>query len=179
MRGSFRGLGAAAVAAAMPGVPMNAGGNAVQGNGIVFTYQTPNIATLTHLTASGAQVIQFDNNSTFLWLRSTFTFDVSAATVTNSALQIPHITVTIADTGNGMQFMNAGIPVYEIAGTQPGLPYILPTPQLIQPNASYSWNFSSYEAAVDFTNVRFQLHGFRIFRTDLSSVREAMQALAG
>lgn len=176
---SFRGFGAAGAPAPGAGVPRGQGGNATQGRGIVFTYQTPNVATLTHATSSGSQIIQFDNNSTFLWLRSTFTFDVAGATVSVSALQIPHVTATIQDTGNGMQFMNAAIPVYEIAGITPGLPYMLPTPQLVQPNASYAFNFTSYEAAVDFNNVRMQLHGFRIFRTDITDLGQALALLNG
>lgn len=155
-------------------VPVNVGGNAVQGKGIVFTYQTPTVTSVAHGASSGSQIIQFDNNSTFLWLRSTFSADIAGAAFLNDTVPCPLITVTIADTGNGMQFMNAPIPVFEIAGISPGLPYILPTPQLIQPNASYAFNFANYDASVAYANLRFQMHGFRIFSTgitDLSQLR--------
>lgn len=175
MRGGFgnlRGMGRLGDTNTAAAVPPSQGGNAVQGKGIVFVYQTPNVATLNHGNASGSQVIQFDNNSTFLWLSSTFTADIAAAAFTAATQPLPLITATIQDTGNGMQFMNAALPVYQIAGIEPGFPYILPTPQLIQPNASYSFNFSNYDAAVNYTNVRMQLHGFRIFRTDITSMSQ-------
>ncbi len=171
----FRGFGQATA----PGgaVPAASGGNATQGKGIVFVYQTPNVAALAFGTGSGAQPIQFDNNSTFLWVRSTFSVDLAGAAITSGAFPIPLVTVTIQDTGNGMQFMNAPIPLYEIAGWDGQLPYILPTPQLIQPNASYSFNFANYSAATNYANVRMQLHGFRIFATDITSIQQAFQYL--
>jgi len=181
MRGGFsRQFGQTAPAisagtAAATGIPQQSGGNAVQGRGIVFQYQTPNVATLNHGASSGAQNIQFDNNSTFLWLRATFSCDISAAEFTVSSQPVPLITLNITDTGNGMSFMNGPIPVYEIAGLSGSLPYILPTPQFIQPNASYSFQFANYDAAVNYTNVRYQLHGYRIFATDMSTVRAILQ----
>jgi hypothetical protein len=168
MRGGFRGgrfgdTSGAALPNPQAGVPGAAGGNATQGKGIVFTYSTPLYATLNHGASSGSQIIQFDNNSTFQWLRSFFTCDVSAAQFTESSQPIPLITVQITDTGNGMSFMNAPIPVYAVAGIFPGLPFILPTPQWIQPNASYALNFTNYDAAVNYTNLRFELIGVRYF----------------
>ena len=146
-------------------VPPGAGGNATQGKGIAFTYSTPVFATLNHGASSGSQIIQFDNNSTFQWLRSFFAYDVSAAQYTESSQPVPLITVNITDTGNGMSFMNAPVPVYSVAGIFSGLPYILPVPQFVQPNASYAFNFTNNDAAVNYTNLRFLLIGYRQFNT--------------
>jgi hypothetical protein len=161
-------------AQAPPGssIPPGAGGNSVQGKGINFVYQTPLVATINHGASSGAQPIQFDNNSTFLWLRSTFVVDIAAAAFLIGTIPIPLITVSIQDTGNGMSFMNAPIPIYTIAGAEGELPYILPTPQLIQPNASYSFSFVNNDAAVNYTNLRMQLHGFRIFNTSITDISQ-------
>jgi hypothetical protein len=144
-------------------VPPSAGGNATQGKGIAFTYSTPVYASLANGVSSGAQIIQFDNNSTFQWLRSFFTCDLSSAGFTESTQPIPLITVQITDTGNGMSFMNAAVPVYTVAGILPGLPFILPVPQFVQPNASYSFTFANYSAASTYTNLRFSLVGYRMF----------------
>ena len=164
--GGFRGLGATPVAAPGANVPSYAGGNSVQGKGIAFTYQTPNVASLAPSASSGAQNIQFDNNSTFLWLRSTFSVDISEAALTSGSFVIPLVTVQITDTGNGMCFMNAPVPLFDIAGWSGELPYILPTPQFIQANASYSFSFTSYVATgTTYTNLRMQLHGYRMFNT--------------
>ena len=180
MRGSwnrpgFRGFNGPGVTAAGTGaqggtsgsgpVPAVSGGNSVQGDGIDFIYQTPNVASLANGAGSGAQDIQFDNNSTFWWLRTTFTVDINAAAFLVNTQPIPLITVQIQDTGNGMSFMNAPIPIYAMAGYIAGLPYILPKPQFIQPNASYSFTFANYDAAVTYTNLRLQLHGARIFNS--------------
>jgi hypothetical protein len=145
-------------------IPDYAGGNAISGKGIFFTYQTPNIASLANGASSGNQIIQFDNNSTFLWLRATVVADIAGAVQTNSTEVIPLCTIQITDTGNGMSFMNAPIPLAAIAG-EARLPFILPVPQFIQPNASYSFNFTNYSAATTYANLRYQLIGFRMFQT--------------
>ncbi len=143
-------------------VPQNQGGNATQGRGLEFVYQTPLIASLA-AGISNTQVIQFDNNSVFTWLRSTIVADLAGAAQTNSTIVVPLCTLQITDTGNGMSFMNAPIPLSAMAGTG-SLPFILPTPQFIQPNASFQFQFANYSAATTYLNLRFQMHGFRTFQ---------------
>jgi hypothetical protein len=158
----------AAVAAALAqnSVPSQAGGGNVQGRGLYFTYQTPVVASI----AAGAATtvtIQFDQNSVFNWLRTTFTVDKTNAVQTSSSQPIPFVTLQITDTGNGMSFMNGPVPVYAMAGLEGNLPYVLPTPQLVQANASYQFQWASYSTAgggnETYTNLRLQLHGYRIF----------------
>lgn len=149
-------------------IPSQAGGGNVQGRGLYFTYQTPLVASLAPGAAT-AVTIQFDQNSTFNWLRTTFSVDKTNAALTINTLIIPFITLQITDTGNGMSFMNAPIPVYAMAGVEGNLPYVLPTPQLVQPNASYQFQIASFSTAgggnETYTNFRLQLHGYRIFNT--------------
>jgi hypothetical protein len=148
--------------AAPAAVPMNQGGNAAQGRGLEFVYQTPIISSLAAGAASTV-TIQYDNNSVFTWLRSTVVADLAGAAQTNSTIVVPLVTLQITDTGNGMSFMNAPIPLSAIAGTA-SLPFILPTPQFIQPNASFQFAFVNYSAATTYLNLRFQMHGFRTFQ---------------
>jgi hypothetical protein len=182
MRPGFRGFGACAAQAPanQPGVtggvtgpvPPNMGGNAVQGQGIDFTYATASL-TVNHGTTSSATPIQFDANSVFVWLRSTFQVTIAEAAFTYSAIPVPNIYVSIQDTGKGASFMNTGVPIWTIASNIPGLPFVLPIPQLIQANASFSWTFQNIDAAVNYADVQFQLHGFRVFNpniTDLSQI---------
>jgi hypothetical protein len=149
-------------------VPAGASGGNVQGRGLVFVYQTPNIAALAPGIAN-SQVIQFDQNSVFCWLRTTFTCDLSNAAQTNESLVNPFITLQITDTGNGMSFMNGPVPLQSLAGYAAQLPYVLPTPQWVQSNASYNFAFTSYSTTgggdQTYNNVRLQLHGFRVFNT--------------
>lgn len=160
--GNAQGMAVPAVpAGSQSAVPGNAGGSLVQGKGLDFKYQTPTVASI----ANGASVqvtIQFDQNSSFNWLRSTFTADLAGVAETEAGLIIPLVTVQITDQGSGMSFMNAPIPIPSIAGTGQ-LPYVLPTPQLIQPNASFIYSFNNYSAATTYTNLRLQFHGYRIF----------------
>lgn len=155
-----------AAAIASSAVPANAGGALVQGKGLDFKYQTPIIASLAQ-GASQQVTIQFDQNSSFNWLRTTYTVDISGAAETESSIVVPLVTVQITDQGSGMSFMNAPIPVYSIAGSNGSLPYVLPTPQLIQPNASYVYQFANYSGGggTTYTNLRMQFHGYRIFNT--------------
>jgi hypothetical protein len=147
-------------------IPINAGGGKVQGRGLYFMYQTANIATLAP-AASTTNTVIFDQNSVFNWLRTTFSVDKTNAAETVSTLVAPFVTLQITDTGNGMSFMNAPIPIIEMAGFKGELPYVLPTPQLIQANATYQFQFTSFSTAgggnETYTNLRVQLHGYRIF----------------
>jgi hypothetical protein len=144
-------------------VPAGVGGGNVQGRGLVFQYQTPNIASLA-AGASSTVVIQFDQNSQFNWLRTTVSADIAGAVETSSSYVLPLCTLQMTDTGSGMSFQNAPVPIFTIAGTGQ-LPYVLPTPQLIQSNASYQFAFNNYSAATTYTNLRIQLQGFRIFNS--------------
>ena len=160
------------------GVPSTMGGNAVQGTGIWFSYATPQLASLAGTATAGSINIQFDANSVFVWQRSTFFATLTAAgggaSLTNAAVPTPNIDVSITDTGKGASFSNTPIPVWHIASTNPGLPYILPTPQLIQANATFSWTFTNFDTAQEYFNLQFVLHGYRIFDPSIQSLPEAL-----
>jgi hypothetical protein len=108
--------------------------------------------------------IQFDQNSSFNWLRTTVVADISGAVETESSLVLPLVTLLMTDQGSGQAFSNQPIPLIAIAGTAQ-LPYVLPTPQLLQPNASYIFSFNNYSNATTYNNLRLQLHGYRIFNS--------------
>lgn len=143
-------------------IPYNSGGNLVQGRGLFFSYNTPAIASLAN-GATSTVTIQFDNNSIFTWLRACVRADIAGAVQTPSSMVIPLVTLQITDTGTGMSFMNGPTAVEAIAGTGQ-LPYVLPTPQLIQPNASLQFAFSNYSSATTYANLQFILQGFRTFQ---------------
>lgn len=131
-----------------------------------FTYQTPNIASLA-AAASATNSITFDNDSAFMWTKITVQADLTNAAQTSSSLVIPFVTVQIQDTGQGAYYSNAAIPVEAYMG-QLGLPYVLPAPQIIAPNATLQFNWASFSTAgggnQTYTNLRMQLHGWKIRR---------------
>jgi hypothetical protein len=144
-------------------VPQNAGGALVQGKGLDFKYQTPIVLSLAP-GASQQRTIQFDQNSSFNWLRTTYAVNIAADAEELSLLILPEVTLQITDQGSGMSFMNAPIPLYTMAGFGQ-LPYVLPTPQLIAPNASFIYQFANYSSGSTYINLTVQFHGYRIFNS--------------
>lgn len=164
--GNSQGIAVPAVPAgsqASMAVPANAGGALVQGKGLDFKYQVPIVASLA-AGASAQRTIQFDQNSSFNWLRTTYTVNISGTAEEQSLAILPEVTLQITDQGNGMSFMNSPIPLYAMAGTGQ-LPYVLPTPQLIQPNASFIYQFANYSSGSTYINLYVQFHGYRIFNS--------------
>lgn len=164
--GNSQGMAVPAVPAgsqAASAVPSNAGGSLVQGKGLDFKYQTPIIASIAN-GVSQQVTIQFDQNSSFNWLRTTYAVNVAGTAEDLSLMILPEVNLQITDQGSGMSFMNAPIPLYTIAGFGQ-LPYVLPTPQLIQPNASFIYSFHNYSSASTYINLSVQFHGYRIFNS--------------
>ncbi len=159
------------------GIPAGSGGNALQGSGLWFTYVTAALASLADGATSTAQALQFDANSVFLWLRSSFTAQLSGpAAFTYSSIPIPNINVSISNT-TGVTLMNNPVPVYQVGSPVPGLSYILPTPQLVQANSTYQWTYTNFDGSDTYYNLQWQLHGFRIFDPNIQTLAEAYQAL--
>ncbi len=132
-------------------------------NRFLFTYQTPNIASLAAGSATTNSIL-FDNDSVFEWTKLTMFTDLAGAAITNSSIVIPLVTLQIQDTGQGAYYSNAAIPLGAYAGAF-GLPYVLPAPQYIAPNATLQFTWANYSAATAYANLRVQLHGFKIKRS--------------
>lgn len=125
-----------------------------------FTYQTPNIASIA-AAGSTSNTVQFDNDSVFVWVKTTVCADLAGAAQTNSTIVIPLVTVQIQDTTTGMYYSNAPIPLMNYAGWGE-LPYILAAPQMIQPVASLQFTWANYSAGTTYANLRLQLQGFKL-----------------
>jgi hypothetical protein len=167
--------------APMPGnLPQDQWGPYSKQDRFWFTYQTPNIASIA-AGAAATNAITFDNDSAFEWTKTTYTVDLTnhatgitasgQATGTATAqdsIVVPFVTLQIQDTGQGSYYSNAAIPVYQIAGGQPGFPYVMPAPQIIAPNATLQFNWLSFSTAgggnETYNNLRLQLHGWKIRR---------------
>jgi len=129
-----------------------------------FTYQTPNIASIAP-AATTTNAIQFDNDSVFEWVKLTYSCDLTNAAQTISSLVVADVTVQIQDTGQGAYYSNAPIPLQCYAGNAT-LPFVLPAPQYIQPNASLQFTFANFSTSgggnQTYNNLRVQLHGFKV-----------------
>lgn len=133
----------------------------VEGRRFKFSYQTPNIASIA-AAGTATNVIQFDLDSVFCWLRTAVFVDVAGAAQNVGNQELPLVTCLITDTGSGQAYMNAPIPLPSIAGTGE-LPFIEPAPQYVQPNTSLQFQFTNFSAATTYANLRVQLHGFKVY----------------
>lgn len=133
----------------------------MQGRRFFYIYQTPNIASLA-AAASSTNTIQFDVDSIFTWMRIAFFCDLAGAAITSGARILPLVTMQVTDTGSGTNFFNNAIPIPSIGGDG-ALPFVMPTPQFVQPSASLQFAFTNYSAATTYANLRIQLIGFKVY----------------
>lgn len=158
------GLGAAPVAAsAISSVPTpNVDAQRyIEGRRMFYIYQTPNVASIA-AAASATNTIQFDIDSVFCWLRICVFADIAGAVQTVSSLVVPLVTMQVTDTGSGTNFFNNPIPLGAIAGSAQ-LPFVMPSPQFVQPAASLQFAFANFSNATTYANLRVQLIGFKVY----------------
>lgn len=179
MRGGFpsaRRFGGIGTPGGMGAIPANQGGNSIQGQGIPFVYSTPLLASLAAAATSTSNNIQFDANSVFVWLRSTFSAGLETesefVTPTYSSIPMPQLLVNIQDTGKGASFMNTPPLIWNIASNVPGLPYVCPCPSLIAANSTWSWTFNNIAGDDTYYNIQFNLHGIRVFNPNITSLSQ-------
>lgn len=161
--GSRFGAAPAAVAAALPS-PSSPNVDAqryLEGRRFFYIYQTPNIASIAN-GSSTTNVIQFDIDSVFVWMRLNVFCDIAGAVQTPSSLVEPLVTLQITDTGTGTNFFNLPVPIPAITGSGQ-LPFVLPTPVMANPAASYQFSYANYSAATTYANLRLQLIGFKVY----------------
>lgn len=129
--------------------------------GIFFIYQTPNIAALAP-AANSPQPLQFDQDSNFVLQKISYFCDIAGAVQTDSTRVLPLVTLQITDSGNSQGFMNAPVPIPAFLGDG-RLPFVLPQPMVIRPNATLQFNFTNYSAGTTYANLRIDLIGIKRF----------------
>jgi hypothetical protein len=128
----------------------------------LFTYKAE-AASL----AAGAEltdVIDFQADSSFVWLKTTYLVD-NDTTQTPTTLIIPNLTVNLFDTGSGRNLQNSPMPISAIAG-RGDLPYILPVPRVFQPKSSLSVTFANINTVDQYIGISFVLHGYKQWRLE-------------
>lgn len=157
------GLGQAPVAASVTSVaPPNVDAQRyIEGRRMFYIYQTPNIASIAN-GASTTNVLQFDIDSVFCWMRLCIFADIAGAVQTPSSLVVPLVTLQITDTGSGTNYFNNPIPLGSVAGSGQ-LPFVMPTPQFVQPAASLQFAFANFSNATTYANLRLALVGFKVY----------------
>jgi hypothetical protein len=129
-------------------------------DGIDLTFYETTVASLAPAATTPSQ-INIDAGTDFYWVATTYQTDLAGVATTESGIIIPLVTVVITDTGAQRQLMNAPLPMPCIAG--PGeRPYRLILPRLFRANSIVQFNWTSYAAAVTYTNLYLVMHGFRL-----------------
>lgn len=127
-----------------------------------FWYTVPVVASLA-ASASASANIQFDADSRFFWLGTSYFVDLAAAPITDSTRPIPLITVSLTDTGAGRNFNSALLPIDAIASYKASDMYELSMPRLFSPNATLRVSYNNYSAATIYTNLYMVFHGIKLF----------------
>jgi len=125
----------------------------------VYTLSLANIIA----GAVETDVVNIENDSQFVWTKTSYFVDIAGAVQTDSSRVIPLINVQITDSGSARQFFDEPQAINSIAG-QGNIPFILPSPFVFNNNANINASFSNFSAATDYANLKISLHGFRVYQ---------------
>lgn len=120
--------------------------------------------SLDALTAGSvdSDVINIENDSQFVWTKTSYFVDIAGAAQTNDTRVIPLIYCQFTDSGSARQFFDEPQPINNIGG-QGNIPFILPAPFIFSNNANIAGSFQNYSAATDYANFKISLIGYRVY----------------
>lgn len=126
----------------------------------VYAVEIGSLAPGATLTGS----INIEANSNFVWVKSSFVTYVNSGAVNADelAMNIPRINVSINDSGSGLNLQNIPTDLSAIAG-QKGLPLVLPQEREFSANSNVQFSFTSYDAALTYSNTKLHLIGYKKF----------------
>ncbi len=112
--------------------------------------------------ATATDSVNIENDSQFLWTKTSIFADIAGAPQTQDSRVLPLIKLQLTDTGSARQFFDEAQPIINIAGSGE-FPQILPSPFIFSNNASINASFTNFSAATDYANITLSLIGFRIY----------------
>ena len=111
--------------------------------------------------ASTTVAVNFENDSSFTWLKSTYTcYKDDLEYLSEGFLYVPDILVSVNDAGSSRNWMSSGVPLGTIAGVD-GFPFILPEPQTYRGNSTVLFSFTNYSASVTWKSIQLALIGYK------------------
>lgn len=123
-----------------------------------YTLSIPSLAA----GATATDVVNIENDSQFVWIKSTYFADIAGGAQTENTRVIPLINMQITDSGSARQFFDEAQPINSIAG-QGAIPFILPAPFIFNNNANINASFTNFSNATTYINIKLTLHGFRVY----------------
>lgn len=125
----------------------------------VYTFNITSLAA----GATDTDVINIENDSQFVWTKTSYFADIAGAAQENETRVIPLINCQFTDSGSARQFFDEPQPINDIAG-QGNIPFILPAPFIFSNNANINGAFNNFSAATTYDNFRISLIGYRVYR---------------
>ena len=128
-----------------------------------FVYSpNPVVLTLSDAAPTGQLTVQIQSDSDFELLEIMQATDIAGALQTDSSRIIPLATITIQQSGSGVDIMPQPVPLSAIAGDG-RLPFILPESKIWPGNASMSVTLTRYAVAGTTYNIRLAFAGRKLF----------------
>lgn len=128
-----------------------------------FWYAT-SPAGISSVAANAQSQIQFDADSQFLWIATSYQANIGGALVEESTNVIPLVNLQMQDGGSGKYLSNAPLPLGAIAGDGKR-PYRLIGPRVWQPNSTLNINWSAVSNLVAGStySITLVLHGLKLY----------------
>lgn len=126
-----------------------------------FVYQS-GIAASLGTSGSTASTFNIDGDSDFFWTKFCAYALVSDDGTTYSAQVLPAVTIIITNTTNGRQYMNAAVPLANIAGTAQ-LPFILPQVTFFPSKATISIQYQNISDNATYSVLSLSFIGIKAF----------------
>lgn len=126
-----------------------------------FYVTTP--AGISSVSGPQQSLIQFDADSQFLWIATSYQAQIAGAVLTNDTNVVPLVNVYMSDGGSGKYLSNAPMPLAAIAGDGK-MPYRLIGPRVFQPNSTLNFNWTSNGVVAGTTyTINLVLHGIKLY----------------
>lgn len=126
-----------------------------------FYVTTP--AGISSVATPQQSLIQFDADSDFLWIATSYQASIAGALLTEATNVIPLVNVLMSDGGSGKYLSNAPLPLAAIAGDGKR-PYRLIGPRVMQPSSTLNFNWTAAVVAGTTYNITLILHGIKRYR---------------
>jgi hypothetical protein len=105
-------------------------------------------------------VIRFDSQSDFLWIKATYQADIAAAVQTDSTRQLAaNVDVQLQAGGSDKNLFQAPVPIPSVFGYG-ALPFVLPFPHRFARNSELTVSLTNREAATTY-NIRLAFIGWK------------------
>lgn len=106
--------------------------------------------------------INFNTNSIFLWMKTTYSADIDGAVQTDSSRVIPLVAVQLNNSGADRDIFDQPQRLDNVFGTV-GLPNFWPKPMVFEGNSNLLGTFTNLSAATTYVNMQVSLIGLRAY----------------